>query len=190
MKNFQAIASGIFLFLALNLAQAQSKSEWTDHKCNKDPFTNQVSCSMVVLESLPEKSVTVPGALFAWVISKGEKNVLLMLSLSTFDQPKIAREKDSEKALDPILVRVDSSQIHTIKPSEIVISAKQAPPYRQMFEIGDELLKQLATGEKVFLRFESHSGERITKEFALKGMADKLYSMMAKFMELRHNESK
>jgi hypothetical protein len=190
MKNFQAIVTGIILFLALNSAQAQIKSEWTDYKCNKDPFTKQVSCSMVVLEPLLEKSVTVPGALFALVISKGEENFLLMLSLSTLDQPKIAREKDSEKALDQILVRVDSSQIHTIKPSEIVISAKQAPPYRQMFEIGDELLKQLATGEKVFLRFESQSGEKITKEFALNGMAEKLHAMMAKFMELRHNESK
>jgi hypothetical protein len=190
MKNFQAIASGIFLFLVLNLAQAQGKQEWTDHKCNKDPFTNQVSCSMVVLETLPEKGVNVPGALFAWVISKGEKNVLLMLSLSTLEEPKIVREKGSEKALDPILVRVDSGQIHTIKPTEIVLSAKQAPPFRQIFEIGDELLTQLAIGEKVFLRFESHSGERITKEFALKGMAEKLYAMMAKYMELRHNESK
>lgn len=189
MKNFRAIATGVLLFLALTLAQAQSKSGWTDHKCTKDPFTAQVSCSMIVLESLPEKSATVPGALFAWVISKGEK-FLLMLSLSTLDKPKIARERDVEKAVDPILVRVDSGPIHTIKPSDIAMSVKQAPPYRQMFEIGDDLLEQLAKGEKVFLRFESSSGEKITKEFQLKGMGEKLYTMMTQFMELLPKESK
>lgn len=190
MKNFRAIATSGFLFLALTSAEAQTKSGWTDHKCNKDPFTAQVSCSMIVLESLPEKSTIPPGALFAWVISKGENNFLLMLSLSTLDQPKISRVKDSEKAIDPIMVRVDSGQIHTINPSDIVMSVKQAPPYRQMFEIDDNLLGQLAKGEKVFLRFESNSGERITKEFPLKGMAERLYAMMTQFMELRPKESK
>ena len=190
MKNLRAIAAGLFSLLICIPAQAQSKSGWTDHNCKKDPFTSQVNCSMVVLESLPAKSGSVPGALFAWIISKENGRVLILFSLSTFDEPKMIKERDNEKAIEPILVRVDDSPIHTIKPSSIVLSVKQAPPYRQMFEISDDLLQQLAKGEKVFLRFDSKDGSTITKEFPLKGTAEKLYAMMSQFTEMVPKESK
>lgn len=184
MKNFRFIATCTFSFLICTTAVAQTAPGWNQHKCNKDPFTEQISCSMATLESLPPQSNNIPAALFVWTSTKRDNRFLLMLSLSTLDEPKISKSKDGEKAITPIMVRVDGHKIHTIKPADIVMSIKQAPPYRQLFEINEELLEQLAKGEKVFLRFESSTGNTITKEFSLTGLAEKLYPMMTNFMEL------
>ena len=87
MKNLRAIGAGFFSLLICISAQAQSKSGWTDHNCKKDPFTSQVNCSMVVLESLPAKSGSVPGALFAWIMSKEKGRILI-----PYDRPCRCRE--------------------------------------------------------------------------------------------------
>jgi hypothetical protein len=189
MTHLRKIATGFASLLFLASANAQGSQSWSEPKCNKDPFTLEVSCSTVVLETLPTTTSRVmPGALFAWVIGKGEKSVILLLSVSTVEEPSLT--KNREKAVSPILVRIDGGPIHTIKPADIILSIKQAPPYRQMFEMQDDLVEQMSKGDKIFVRFESSSGGTMTKEFSLKNTANRLYAMMTKYMELRAQDQK
>lgn len=179
------LMTGALLLAHGGIVNAQESAQgWSAPRCKKDPFDEQVNCSTVVLESPgPAGYKGIPSALFAWMISKPNDRVLVLLSLSSPEEP--LTDRDRKKALNSLLVRVDDRAIHTIKEADLILSLEGGPPYRQMFELSDELLLQMAKGEKIYLRFKSNKNDTSTKEFSLSDAGAKITDMAEQFMKMR-----